>query len=64
MLSIPLIRTDDESKLTPIERTTIGLDAVITALMMQGTINDPTVTDQERETFTTLSVATVIPAEA
>jgi hypothetical protein len=64
MLSIPLIRTDDESKLTPIERTTIGLDAVITALMMQGTINDPTVTDQERETFTTLSVATIIPAEA
>ena len=64
MLTIPLIRTDDESKLTPIERTTIGLDAVITALMMQGTINDPTVTDQERETFTTLSVATIIPAEA
>jgi hypothetical protein len=64
MLSIPLLRTDDESKLTPIERTTIGLDAVITALMMQGTINDPTVTDQERETFTTLSVATIIPAEA
>ena len=64
MLSIPLIRTDDESKLTPIERTTVGLDAVITALMMQGTINDPTVTDQERETFTTLSVATIIPAEA
>ena len=64
MLAIPLIRTDDESKLTPIERTTIGLDAVITALMMQGTINDPTVTDQERETFTTLSVATIIPAEA
>ena len=64
MLSIPLIRTDDESKLTPIERTTIGLDAVITALMMQGTINDPTVSDQERETFTTLSVATIIPAEA
>tara|TARA_Y100000592_G_C5355610_1_gene260985 strand:- start:504 stop:698 length:195 start_codon:yes stop_codon:yes gene_type:complete len=64
MLSIPLLRADDESKLTPIERTTIGLDAVITALMMQGTINDPTVTDQERETFTTLSVATIIPAEA
>ena len=64
MLAIPLIRTDDESNLTPIERTTIGLDAVITALMMQGTINDPTVTDQERETFTTLSVATIIPAEA
>ena len=64
MLSIPLLRTDDESKLTPIERTTIGLDAVITALMMQGTLNDPNVTPQEIETFTTLSVATIIPAEA
>tara|TARA_B100000287_G_scaffold325860_1_gene310091 strand:- start:358 stop:552 length:195 start_codon:yes stop_codon:yes gene_type:complete len=64
MLAIPLIRTDDESKLTPIERTKIGLDAVITALMMQGTLNDPAVTDTERETFTTLSVATIIPAEA
>jgi hypothetical protein len=64
MLTIPLIRTDDEKTLTPIERTTIGLDAVITALMMQGTLNDPKVTDKERETYTTLSVATVIPAEA
>jgi hypothetical protein len=64
MLAIPLIRTDDESNLTPIERTTLGLDAMITALMMQGTLNDPAVTDQERETFTTLSVATIIPAEA
>ena len=64
MLAIPLIRTDDESNLTPIERTKIGLDAVITALMMRGTLNDPAVTDTERETFTTLSVATIIPAEA
>ena len=59
-----LIRTDDESTLTPIERTTIGLDAMITALMMQGTINDPKVSQEEVETFTTLSVATIIPAEA
>lgn len=64
MLTIPLLRSDDETALTPIERTKIGLDAVITALMMQGTINDPKVTVQERETFTTLSVATIIPAEA
>lgn len=64
MLAIPLLRTDDDSNLTPIERTTIGLDAVITALMMQGTINDPKATQQEIETFTTLSVATIIPAEA
>ena len=64
MLAIPLIRTDDETCLTPIERTTLACEQVITALMMQGTLNDPTVTDEQRETFTTLSVATIIPAEA
>ena len=64
MLTIPLIRTDDEKALTPIERTTIGLDAVITALMMQGTLMDPSISDEQAETFKTLSVATIIPAEA
>ena len=64
MLAIPLIRTDDESNLTPIERTALACEQVITALMMQGTLNDPNVTPQEVETFTTLSVATIIPAEA
>ena len=64
MLAIPLIRTDDEKRLTPLERTTIACEQIITALMMQSTLSDPTVTDAERETFTTLSVATIIPAEA
>lgn len=64
MLAIPLIRTDTGDSLTPIERTTLACEQVITALMMQGTLNDPTVTDEQRETFTTLSVATIIPAEA
>jgi hypothetical protein len=64
MLSIPLIRTDDDSNLTPIERTALGCEQVITALMMQATIQDPTVTPQEIETYTTLSVATLTPAEA
>ena len=64
MLAIPLIRTDDETRLTPIERTTIACEQIITALIMQSTLSDPTVTDAERETFTTLSVATIIPAEA
>tara|TARA_B100000131_G_C17954849_1_gene547976 strand:- start:242 stop:436 length:195 start_codon:yes stop_codon:yes gene_type:complete len=64
MLAIPLIRTDDESKLTPIERTALACEQVITALMMQSTLSDPTITASERETFTTLSVATIIPAEA
>ena len=64
MLAIPLIRTDDAQNLTPIERSRITCDQIITALMMQGTISDPGVTPQEIETFTTLSVATIIPAEA
>ena len=64
MLAIPLIRTDDEKTLTPIERTTIVCEQIITALMMQATLMDPTISDQEAETFTTLSVATIIPAEA
>ena len=64
MLAIPLIRTDTGDSLTPIERTTLACEQVITALMMQGTLSEPTVTDEQRETFTTLSVATIIPAEA
>ena len=64
MLAIPLIRTDDETRLTPIERTTLACEQVITALMMQATLSDPAVTAAEREVFTTLSVATIIPAEA
>tara|TARA_R110002020_G_C15736198_1_gene724595 strand:- start:230 stop:427 length:198 start_codon:yes stop_codon:yes gene_type:complete len=64
LTAIPLIRTDDDSNLTPIERTAVGCEQVITALMMQATIADPTVSAQEIETFTTLSVATIVPAEA
>lgn len=64
MLTIPLIRTDDEKTLTPIERNTQTCEQVVTALMMHATLMDPTISDQEAETFTTLSVATIIPAEA
>ena len=64
MLAIPLIRTDDDTNVTPIERTTLACEQVITALMMQATLMDPTISAQEAETFTTLSVATIIPAEA
>ncbi len=64
MLAIPLIRTEDDSNLTPIERTTLACEQVITALMMQSTLMDPTISDEQAETFTTLSVATIIPAEA
>ena len=64
LTAIPLIRTDDDSNLTPIERTAIGCEQVITALMMKATMDDPQVTAAEREVYTTLSVATIIPAEA
>ena len=64
MLAIPLIRTDDDTNVTPIERTALACEQVITAMMMQATLNDPTVSEAEREVYTTLSVATIIPAEA
>ena len=64
MLAIPLIRTEDDSSLTPIERTALACEQVVTALMMQATLDDPQITEQEREWNTTLSVATIIPAEA
>ena len=64
MLAIPLIRTDDEKALTPIERTTIACEQIITALMTQGSLNQDNTTVEESEIFRTLSVATIIPAEA
>ena len=64
MVTIPLIRTENDANVTPIESTTLVCEQVITALMMQGTLMDPSISDQEAETFTTLSVATIIPAEA
>ena len=64
MTTIPLIRTETDANVTPIERTTLACEQVITALMMQATLSDPTVTAAEREVFTTLSVATIILAEA
>ncbi len=64
MVTIPLIRTETDANVTPIERTALACEQVITAMMMQATLDDPAVTDQEREVFTTLSVATIIPAEA
>ena len=64
MVTIPLIRTEADANITPIERTALACEQVITALMMQATLNDPAVTEAEREVFTTLSVASIIPAEA
>jgi hypothetical protein len=64
MVAIPLIRTETDANVTPIERTALACEQVITALMMQATLLDPNITDQEVEVFTTLSVATIVPAEA
>ena len=64
LTAIPLIRTDDDSHLTTIERHIVGCEQMITALMMYATIVDPAITPQEVEAFTTMSVATHIPAEA
>ncbi len=64
MVTIPHIRTENDANVTPIERTTLACEQVITALMKQATLDDPAVTEAEREVFTTLSVATIIPAEA
>jgi len=46
------------------DKVLVGLDSMITALMMQGTINDPESSQDEVDTFRTLSVATIVPAEA
>ena len=64
MLTIPLIRTEDDSNLTPIERTALACEQVITALMLQGSLNQDDKTVEQSEMFRTLSVATIIPAEA
>ena len=64
MITLPLIRQDDGTTLTPIERTMIGLDATITALMMQGSIDESKASAEEIETLMTLSVAATVPAEA
>ncbi len=64
MVAIPLIRTETDANVTPIERTALACEQVITALVMQATLLDPNITDQEVEVFTTLSVATIVPAEA
>ena len=44
MLAIPLIRTDNDEGLTPIERTTLACEQIVTALMMHGTLSDPELT--------------------
>ena len=44
MTTIPLIRTETDANITPIERTTLACEQVITALMMQATLKPATQT--------------------
>ena len=48
MVTIPLIRTETDANVTPIERTALACEQVITALMMQATLMDPTISNQGR----------------
>ncbi len=62
---LPLIRDPNWTKnLTPLEKRMLALDSMITALMMQGSMNDPRSSEEEVQTFMTLSVAAIQPAEA
>ena len=57
---LPLIRDPNWTKnLTPLEKRMLALDSMITALMMQGSMNDPRSSEEEVQTFMTLSVAAI-----
>ena len=62
MLALPLIRTDSPD-LTPMERSALNCETLITALMTAGTLSEK-LTDAERETYTMLLAAVIFPAEA
>jgi len=61
--ALPLILTE-MPELTPMERSVLATEQLITALMMAGTLSDESVTEPAREAYTLLAVATIYPAEA
>ena len=63
MLTLPLIRTED-AELTPMDKSAESCANVLTAWMTAATLADPTLTDFEREGYTLLIVAVIVPAEA
>ena len=63
MLTLPLIRTED-AELTPMDKSAESCANVVTAWMTAATLADPTLTDFEREGYTLLIVAVIVPAEA
>jgi len=62
MHTLPLIRTDSPD-LTPMERSALNCETLITALMTAGTLTEK-LTDLEREGYTMLLAAVIFPAEA
>ena len=60
--TLPLIRTD-KPNLTPMEQTALNCETLITALMTAGTLSEKMAAD-EREIYTLLLTAALIPAEA
>jgi len=64
MFTLPLISSGSQAALTPMERSVLATEQLITALMMAGTLSDESVTEPEREAYTLLAVATIYPAEA
>ena len=62
MHALPLIRTDTPN-LTPMERSALNCETLITALMTAGTLNEK-LNDAEREAYTLLLAAVIFPAEA
>ena len=62
MLTLPLILTEMPD-LTPMEQTAVNCEAMITALMTAGTLNQD-LSDLEREGYTLLLIAVTVPAEA
>lgn len=62
-MNLPLIQTGSVPLRTPMEQSVINTEMLITSLMMHATLEED-LTDMEREGYTILSVALVVPANA
>jgi hypothetical protein len=63
MIALPLIRTESV-ELTPMDKSAEACANVVTAMMTAATLTDPTLTEVEREGYTLLITAVIVPAEA
>jgi hypothetical protein len=62
-MNLPLIQTGPTILLTPMEQSIANSETLITSLMMHATLEED-LSDMEREGYTILSVALVVPANA